>query len=229
MIHPRYWLKHASARRAVRNYPLYDVPHKQAERTLNEKRVQDNFTYFMRVRLYRLASFTSWLRTNFRSEVNLDGDGLRKVSRWVDNYGGGLIGDETGHQLIFESYQPRWEGRYAGYNVMIDLAIFFGEYLIKKRPQLSWEIDRGTDIEPASFESSDFMRPCLGGMPRLWKSFPLMTGYGAIANSRDLALIHPHRAPRDVLVRKAQSTLYLSSLPNGTSPIIIGDSSNEPL
>jgi hypothetical protein len=229
VIHPSYWLKHASARRAVQNYPLYDVPHKQVEQSLNEIGVQENFAYFMRVKLSRLYFFKNWLRKSFDVDVDIDGGGLRKLSEWVDRYGGALIGDEADRQLIFENYQPRWEGRYAGYNVMIDLGIFLGEYLIKKCPKLFWEIDRGIDIEPSSYEPTDFRKPCLGGMPRLWKSFPLITGYGAIANSRDLALIRTYKAPQDVLVRAAQSTLYKSRLPDGTNAIVIGDSSNEPL
>jgi hypothetical protein len=165
MIHPRYWLKHAAARRAVGNYPLYDVPHKQAERTLDEMRVQDNFAYFMRVRLDRLAFFRNWLRTNFRIDAALDGDGLRKVSQWVDEYGGGLIADEPNCQTIFASYQPRWEREHAGYNVIIDLGIFLGEYLITKRPRLFWEIYRGHEREPQSFNSSDYFdaHRCHGG------------------------------------------------------------------
>jgi hypothetical protein len=229
MIDPRYWLKHASVHRAIRNYPLYDLPHKQAERALDEERVEDNFAYFMGVRLDRLAFFRSWLRTNLRIEVDLDGDGLRKVSRWVDDYGGGLIPDEPNSQTIFANYRPRWENEHAGYNVIIDIGIFLGEYLIAKRPRLFWEIYRGHELEPESVNSSDYLKPCLGGMPRLWKSFPLMTGYGAVRSSRYLALIGHHSASGGILVGIAKSALYRSRLPDGNDAIVLGDSSNEPL
>jgi len=216
-------------RRAIRNYPLYDVLHKQAERTLGEERVQDNFAYFMGVRLERLAFFRSWLRTNFLIDVDLDGDGLRKVSRWVDACGGALIPHEPNRQAIFEGYHPSWESEYAGYNVIVDIGIFLGEYLIAKRPQLFWEIYRGHELEPDCFDSTDYLKPCLGGMPRLWKSFPLMTGYGAVRNSRYLALIRNYSASGDILLGMAKSTLYRSRLPDGTGAIVLGDSSNEPL
>lgn len=55
MIRPHFWLKHFLARRAVRRYPLYDVPHKRAEATMSEAEVQENFAYFMRVRLDRFS------------------------------------------------------------------------------------------------------------------------------------------------------------------------------
>jgi predicted double-glycine peptidase len=45
MIYPRLLLKHLKARRASANYPLYDVPNKQEERTLDELRVRENFDY----------------------------------------------------------------------------------------------------------------------------------------------------------------------------------------
>lgn len=56
MIYPRYWIKHSIARRALRGYPLYDVPHKQSERTMTEAEAQENFHYFMSVRLIALVS-----------------------------------------------------------------------------------------------------------------------------------------------------------------------------
>jgi hypothetical protein len=66
-------------------------------------------------------------------------------------------------------------------------------------------------------------------MPRRWKSFPLKTGYGSIANSRDLAIIQHYRAPRDVLVAAARQSLHDSVLPDGNDQIVLGDASNQPL
>src|SRR3954470_6082536 len=121
MIYPRYWIKHHLARRALRGYPLYDVPHKRPERTMTEAEAQENFDFFMSVRLGRLAYFVDWMKTTFAIKASLDGDGLAAVSNWTEDYGGGLIWNE-GHiaSEIWDNYQPSWTGRYAGYNVMID-------------------------------------------------------------------------------------------------------------
>src|SRR5580704_1000655 len=143
MIYPTSIIKFMKVGRAIANYPLYDVPNKQEERTLDEPRVQENFDYFVRVRLDRLAFFQKWLRERFGVNATLDGNGLLALNAWVNAYGGGLIGDEPGVMTIFETYQPAWVGEYAGYNVMVDVGIFIGEYLIAKRPQLCWEIYRG--------------------------------------------------------------------------------------
>lgn len=232
MISPLFWYKHARAQRALKNYPIYDVPHKRAEGELPEREAQENFDYFMRVRLQRLAFFQDWLCRNFSVTASLDGDGVRAVSRWVDDYGGGLIGDDRYVAQIFDSYQPHWEGRYAGYNVMIDLGIFLGEYLVSKRPRLHWEIYRGHEVEPETIGGPSYMRPHLGGMPRGWGCEVLRAGgAGPIVRSREESHLRfdGRRRQTGGLIEQAKSALYCSRLPDGDDPIIIGDSSNEPL
>jgi hypothetical protein len=228
MIHPRYWIKHLVARRALRGYPLYDVPRKQAERTVTETEARENFDYFMSVRLSRLAYFTDWIRKHFAVKATLDGEGLTAVSDWADAYGGGLICAEDHVALnIWATYEPIWDAAFAGFNVMIDIGIFQGEYLIAKRPRLGWEIYRGQEIEPATFDSIQFMKPCLGGMPRFWNGFPLGTGLSAVINGRGLAMIGNHMARRGALITNARQVLHLSNVADGEDPIIIGDYRNE--
>jgi hypothetical protein len=232
MIHPKFWLKHMRARRAIKGYPLYDVPHKQAEAALSESQAQENFDYFMKVRLDRLAFFQKWLLDNFGVTASLDGAGVRAVSRWVDDYGGGLIRDDRYPWRSFDSYQPPWEGEYAGYNVMIDIGIFLGEYLISKRPRLHWEIYRGHEVEPETIGSPGYMRPHLGGMPRKWGCDVLRDGgYGAIVGSREESQIQLDGRRRQTggLISTAKAALYHANFPDGAEPIIIGDSSNEQL
>ena len=230
MIHPRYWIKHFLARRAIRGYPFYDVPHKRAERTISAAEAQENFDYFMSVRLSRLAHFVGWLRMNFAVEATLDGDGLTAVSNWTDKYGGGLIGNE-GHiaSTIWEDYQPAWTVKYAGFNVMIDLGIFQGEYLIFKQPRLAWGIDKGQDVEPTTYSSTQFMKPCLNGMPRYWNGFPLREGASAVINARGLATVGDQMSRGAGLITSAKQVLYLSHVPDGEDPAIIGDYRNEPI
>jgi hypothetical protein len=162
MIHPMFWLKHWKARHTLADYPFYDVPHKQAERTLGEAEVQENFDYFMHVRLDRLAIFQRWLHGGFGVNATLNGDGVLALYGWANDYGGGLIGDETYTAIIFDSYQPLWVGEYAGYNVMVDIAILLGEYLISKRPQLHWKIYRGHPDEEGKLTGNNIARPILG-------------------------------------------------------------------
>jgi hypothetical protein len=124
MIHPKCWLKHWKARRALVGYTLYDTPHKRVEHALSQRQKQDNFDYFIRVRLSRLKFFQAWLHDNFKINASLDGSGIVAINAWIGSYGGGLIGDEPHTMRIFETYHPLWVGEYAGYNVMVDIAIF---------------------------------------------------------------------------------------------------------
>jgi hypothetical protein len=226
VIRPRYWIKHAIARRALRGYPVYDVPHKGAEGKMGEARAQENFDYFMRARMRRLTYFTGWLKSNFAVTAALDGEGLRAVSHWADDYGGGLIGieDFPTRMKIFGAYQPRWEGAFAGYNVMIDIAIFQGEYLIVKRPRLRWEIYRGHEIEPETFNSIYFMKPCLGCNDLLLKHQAFSIGCSSIVNGQALSTIGRTDWTRDLLILNAQSTLHATKL-----PYVIGDYRDEPI
>lgn len=220
------------ARRALRDYPLYDVPHKRLERDMIEAHAEENFEYFMEIRQSRLAHFVDWMKEHFSVRVTLDGDGLVAVSNWADEYGGGLL--QSDYQAVdlsvWAKYAPAWRDENAGFNVMVDLGIFQGEYLIAKRPQLVWEMYGGRDIEPSTFDSEHFRKPCLGGFSRYWNGFPLRAGVGAIINGRGLATIGDHMARPRSLVTDAQSNLYLSNIPEGIDPVItIGDYRNEPL
>jgi hypothetical protein len=230
MIYPRYWIKHLTARRALRGYPLYDVPHKRAERTMTNAEAQENFNYFMNVRRSRLAHFINWMSEHFAVKPTVDGDGLMAVSDWADEYGGGLIPADSNAALsTWATYEPIWNDANAGFNVMIDIGIFHGEYLITKRPQLRWEIYRGREIEPATFESIQFMKPCLGGFPRFWTGFSLMAGAGALMNARGLATVGDRMSRSRTLILDAQKNLHLSNIAEGEDPVVIGDYRNERL
>lgn len=230
MIHPRYWIKHLVARRALRDYPLYDVPHKRLEREMTEAEAQENFDYFMSVRDSRLTYFTDWMRRRFSIKATLDGDGIIAVSDWADEYAGGLIRTDSHISLdVWASYNPIWREAYAGFNVMTDIGIFLGEYLIAKRPRLAWEVYRGHEFEPTTFESTSFMKPCLGGFPRFSKGFVLEAGFGAVINARGLSTIGDRMSRTKVLVHAAQKNLQLADIPNGENPVILGDFRNEQL
>lgn len=207
------------------------MPHKQAERILDESGVQENFQYFMRVRLERLAFFQKWLERNFKVEATINGDGIIAVNQWVEGYGGALVPDIVDYLNVFASYQPRWEGNYIGFNIMIDIGIFLGEYLSSKRAQLYWDIYRGHEVEPATYKSAGYLRPHLAGMPRGWGCDVLTAGCGFIEGSRCGSIIgHDVLATRgNALIGFAKEKLYFSRLPDGNDPIIIGDSKDEPL
>jgi hypothetical protein len=239
MIYPHLWLRHWRVRRALGRYPLYDVPHKVREGDLPEEKARENFEYFMAVRLERLAFFQSWLGRRFGVDASLTPAGVKAVDGWVDAYGGGLVGDfpqvkepdstEPSPLGIFARYARPWEGQNAGLNVAVDLGIFMGEYCILKRPKLYWEMYQGHAIEPATFRSTGYRRPCLAGFRGLWKSDTITAGYECLANSRGLAKIgHSNLSYRkNVVVECVKSILYDARLADADQ--FMEDSSHEPL
>jgi hypothetical protein len=185
----------------------------------------------MRVRLDRLTFFQTWLREWFGVKATLDGDGLLALNAWINTYGGGLIGDQFNKAMVFATYQPAWVGEYAGYNVMIDIGIFVGEYLIAKRPKLHWEIYRGDPDEDGALVGPNLKRPHLGGFPRQWGRDALGLGYGVIATARVMSHIGHSRVigEPDALIRKCKTSLHLANVPDDDQPFIFGDYSNEPI
>jgi hypothetical protein len=231
MIYPTLFFRHLKVRRAIRDYPLYDVPNKQAEETLDEALMEENFAYFMRVRLDRLVDFQKWLHDWFGVRASLDGAGLLTVSTWINDYGGGLIGDQFGSATIFATYQPSWAGAYAGYNVMVDIGIFLGEYLIGRRSHLHWEIYRGHPNEYGELAGPNLKRPHLGGFPRQWRKDVLGLGYGSVATARQMSQVghSPMVGDRNGLIKHCKTSLHLANVPDDDRPFIFGDYSNEPI
>lgn len=168
MIDPRYWLPHWRARRALVGYPLYTVPHRQSEATLDVALALENFDHFMSVRLERLAAFREWLARHFGVEAALDEPGLDAVEAWAKRYGGGTVQDRVTMMKAFAHYEPDWVGRLAGCNVIIDLGIFFGEFLLAQRPHLRWVCDFSCPEGNVPTDISNFGRPHIGGFVTNW-------------------------------------------------------------
>src|SRR4051794_15389754 len=92
--------------KATANYPFYDRPHKQKPTRFYE--AEENFDYFMRVRLDRLALFQRWLMTHFAVNATFDSDGASAVCRWVNRYGDALLGDRDRDRFSFPYYSKAW-------------------------------------------------------------------------------------------------------------------------
>src|ERR1700730_18045000 len=82
MLLPQMWLRKSWLRRALRDYPLYDPPHKVEEYLLSREQAFENFDYFMRVRQQRAAYFQRWLRRYFRVAITPDENGVKALNRW---------------------------------------------------------------------------------------------------------------------------------------------------
>jgi hypothetical protein len=172
MILPQTWLRKRLLRRAFRDYPLYDPPHKVEERLLPKEKAAGNFDYFMQVRQQRLAYLQSWLRRHFGVTVTLDEKGMRALSRWGNKYAGLFIVQkpEVHRAGSYFNYDPPWTGDNAGYNVLFDMGIALGEAIIVSCPKLRWDFDPISAILPR--EASRLKRT-----PGVSFQRPMLTGY----------------------------------------------------
>jgi hypothetical protein len=146
-------------KQATANYPFYDRPYKRKPTRLSE--AEENFDYFMRVRLERLAFFQHWLKTNFSVIASFDSDGASSVDRWVNRYGDALLGDLDRDQFWFPYYSKSWTQDNPGYSVIFDLGIFIGEFVIDKRPWCRWALMQETPDKPWIKRSIAKLQPAL--------------------------------------------------------------------
>jgi hypothetical protein len=171
MLLPHMWLRRGYLRRALRDYPLYDPPHKVEEYLLSREQAVENFDYFMRVRQQRAAYFQRWLRHYFRVAITPDEKGVKALNRWGNKYAGlvlvtGPAGDVT---LCYFTYDPPWTGIYAGYNALFDMGITLGEIIITLCPKLHWDVDPLSTLLPRRTKmlkrspGMSFQRPTLTG------------------------------------------------------------------
>lgn len=154
MLLPQMWLRRRWLRRALRDYPLYDPPHKVEERLLSKEKAAENFDYFMRVRQQRLAYLQNWLRQHFGVTLTPDRAGVRALNRWGNKYAGLLlIAGPDGHpDDSYFTYDPPWTGENAGCNVLFDMGIALGEFIIVNCPKLHWALDPRSAVLPRKTE-----------------------------------------------------------------------------
>jgi hypothetical protein len=175
MLLPHMWLRKLWLRHAWRGYPLYDPPRKVEERLLSKEEANENFEYFMRVRLQRVSYFRDWLLRYFGVTVTLDEKGIRALNRWGNKYAGLLlVVGPDGHPVAdcYFSYDPPWTGKYTGYNIIFDMGITLGEAIIANCPKLRWDPDPVSAVLPHRARqlkrtSTGFQRAMLTGFDDL--------------------------------------------------------------
>lgn len=184
MLLPWMWIRKRWLDHAMRDYPLYDPPHKIEERLLSKAQASENFDYFMRVRQQRAAFFQGWLRRYFLVVTSPSKGGIRSLNRWSNRYSGLLIGERLAGVPSYFSYDPPWEGKNVGCNVLFDLGITVGEQLIANCPRLHWDVDLvspGLSRAAQSLKRAPGMsiqRPELASADNpLWRWSPLHDAY----------------------------------------------------
>ena len=175
----KVWLTHV-----LRDYPIYDPPHKVEERLLPREEARENFEYFMRVRQERVAYFTKWLRRYFWTRISADERGVKTLNRWARRYSGLIFVGSPERSTSYFTYYPPWTGDNIGCNVVFDIGVALGEFIIANCPKLRWDMDPTSTLLPKtarsrkSFTGSNFWRPELTGFDHpTWGKNPLASSH----------------------------------------------------
>jgi hypothetical protein len=148
-------------KRKLAAYLTYAPPHAGIEMAMSEKDAEENFAYFMSQRATRIEHLRSLLA---RFDIALEFSDATKhaLDRWIAKYGAFLYVEENGSSFV--TYTPPWRDVRAGWNVIFDLAIFLGEFVIKENPALHWEMYR--DVPSGLRKENDrYRKPIIAGFP----------------------------------------------------------------
>jgi hypothetical protein len=180
---PQMWLRKQWLMRALQNYPLYDPPHKIEERLMPREQAFENFLYFMDVRKQRVEHFRTWLRQRFWTPVQANERGVKALNSWAVRYSAFLLPAHP-NGISYFSYNPPWMGDCAGCNVLFDMGISLGEFLIANCPNLRWDMNSISASRPKESNAlrelvgTSFQRPEITGFDNpVWGKAPLHDVY----------------------------------------------------
>jgi hypothetical protein len=162
--HLRHWMNEARSKRALVGYPVYAPPHPGVESMMPRREAQQNFEFFLAEKANRIDVLRRFLAP-FGVQLEFTDNAKTRLDSWLARYGAFLYVSETG--TSFFTHKPEWVGPRLGLNVILDLAIFIGEFAISESPGLRWEMDAAG--EPGRTRSDHgFQRPAIGSAKPLF-------------------------------------------------------------
>jgi hypothetical protein len=160
MLRPSTWLDSWRIGQLLRNYSTYSPPHSGDPRNLTLEQGKTNYEYFLRKKSQRFDNLRA-LFIPFNASLTLDDGGLRTIDAWVHRFCGHLIDqDRLASSISFRTWNPPWASQHAGLNVLWDLGIYAGEFVIHLNSNCSWYLNDGGSHRSAR-EWTDYLRPSL--------------------------------------------------------------------
>jgi hypothetical protein len=164
--------------KALPDYPVYSPPFSYGKgwnygkgwKIPSREQIKQNYEYFLRHKAVRLKYLTDYLAP-FSVELRLEVAALPALGRWLYRYGGHLYPEGAEVLSALGHYDPAWVGEYRGLNVINDIAIFAGDYIVSKNKNARWDAWYG-DGKKYSYELMGFGQPCLFGLKH-----PVCVGY----------------------------------------------------
>jgi hypothetical protein len=160
------------------DYPVYSPPFSYGRgwnygkgwKIPSCEQIKRNYEYFLRHKAERLKNLGDYL-TPFSVELRLEADALPALGRWLYRYGRHLYPGGAEVNSALYHYDPAWVGEYHGLNVMNDIAIFAGDYIVSENEDARWDAWYG-DGKKYSYEMMAFGQPCIFGLKH-----PAYVGY----------------------------------------------------
>ena len=145
---------------ALREYPEYTPPFRGE--SIKRRHAEQNFQFFMDQRATRLDYLRRFL-SSFRVDLALEQESLPPIDRWLLRYGGYLLPERGVAITAFEEFEPRFINEFAGLNIVNDISIFAGEYVVKYNPTTKWGLFTGDGMR-RSREFLGYYQPCIYGV-----------------------------------------------------------------
>lgn len=206
------------------SYPVYSPPFHDAEQVLAQRELKANYEYFLAQKKLRRECLAKYLAL-FSIVLRLDRDGIAELDRWMFRYGGHLLPSNRRLNAEFTipaltDHEPAWIGPFHGLNVVNDIGIFVGDYIIARCPGVYWDMCYG-DGTKRDYERLSFGEPCLYGLRHLLlgEPYPLLKT-GEIYEYCDASWSRLHGEPElfwpqgelirrlDFLIQEHSSTEY---------------------
>ncbi|QGM97486.1 hypothetical protein [Methylocystis parvus] len=141
----------------LRDYPEYTSPFRGGK--LKRAQAEANFEFFMDQRNTRLAHFKRFL-AGFGVDVRLEREALPPLDVWLLRYGGYFVPQVQDIIYAFEYYDSAWTGDLAGLNIVHDVSVFAGEYIVRHNHNARWGLFVGDGIRGAR-DMMGYYHPCL--------------------------------------------------------------------
>jgi hypothetical protein len=156
--------------RSLRDYPLYAQPFARSTPVLSRQEMDSNYQHFEAQKAARLEHLASYL-AGFSVQLVLVPEAIPPLARWIDRYGGHLVPAAAATRItappeVSSSLccgEPGWVGDHRGLNVINDIAIFAGEYIISRQKGGHWAMWYG-DGEKRDRDTGVFGHPCIFGL-----------------------------------------------------------------
>ena len=157
------------------SYPVYSPPFHDAENVLAKREIKANYDYFLEQKALRIEYLAEYL-ASFSIALRLDLDGMKVLDGWLFRYGGHLLPWNWQLKTDFviqalHDHEPAWTGAFQGLNVINDIGILVGDYIIARNPDVHWDVNYGNGTK-RDYERIGFGKPCLYGLGHMLSGEP---------------------------------------------------------